>query len=248
MSIKRLLCVLLVLVFVAGCAKRSSNISATYVSPLMYQPFNCEQIEQERSRIVRKVRELSGTQDSEASKDAFALTVGLVIFWPALFMMIGDDKKDEIARLKGEYEAIEVVSVEKKCKSQEQVITTAEEREKIVKKDDGTISFIDEEIGTEWLIIKDSDKVDHAGAVKLCKLQSVEIGKTYKLPSLKDFENLRKRYIGTDIAKMFGKGSFVVNEELRWGKVRLYSFRSGTSDGGYVGYVACIDEKKEWYK
>ncbi len=41
--------------------------------------------------------------------------VGLVIFLPALFFLIGDDKKEEIARLKGEFDALEQAAIQKNC-------------------------------------------------------------------------------------------------------------------------------------
>lgn len=43
--------------------------------------------------------------------------IGLVLFWPALFMLEGGDGPEatEYARLRGEYEAISTVSVQKKC-------------------------------------------------------------------------------------------------------------------------------------
>ena len=99
----------------SACASRSGNISATYVSPLQYQHYSCAQVGQEMGRVSRKVMEISGKQDSAATKDAVAMTVGLVVFWPALFFLIGGDKKEELSRLKGEYEALESVAIEKEC-------------------------------------------------------------------------------------------------------------------------------------
>lgn len=69
----------------------------------------------EMQRVSRHVNEVTGIQQSEASGDAVALGVGLVLFWPALFFMIGDDKEEELARLKGEYEALETAAIEKEC-------------------------------------------------------------------------------------------------------------------------------------
>ncbi len=101
----------------AGCASSSQNISASYVSPLQYQSFTCEQLTEEMLRVGRKAREVAGVQDSEADKDAVAMGVGLVLFWPALFFLIGDDRKEELARLKGEGEAIEQTAIKKDCKT-----------------------------------------------------------------------------------------------------------------------------------
>lgn len=98
-----------------ACASKSDNISAAYVSPLQYQGYACNQIRSELSRVSRRVNEVAGVQDSQASKDSVALGVGLVLFWPALFFMIGKDKEEELARLKGEYEALEQAAIQKDC-------------------------------------------------------------------------------------------------------------------------------------
>lgn len=98
-----------------ACASKSDNISAAYVSPLQYQGYNCNQIRSELARVSRRVNEVAGVQDSQASKDSVALGVGMVLFWPALFFMIGKDKEEELARLKGEYEALEQAAIQKNC-------------------------------------------------------------------------------------------------------------------------------------
>lgn len=98
-----------------ACASKSDNISAAYISPLQYQGYNCNQIRSELARVSRRVNEVAGVQDSQASKDSVALGVGMVLFWPALFFMIGKDKEEELARLKGEYEALEQAAIQKDC-------------------------------------------------------------------------------------------------------------------------------------
>ena len=80
---------------------KAKNVNASYVSPMQYQGYNCNQIGQELLRVNRQVLEVTGQQDKAANKDAVALGVGLVLFWPALFFMIGGDKKEELAKLKG---------------------------------------------------------------------------------------------------------------------------------------------------
>lgn len=99
----------------AACASRPENISATYISPLQYQSYNCNQVQMEMARVARRVNEIAGVQDAQATKDSVALGVGLVLFWPALFFMIGKDQEEELARLKGEYEALEQVAIQKEC-------------------------------------------------------------------------------------------------------------------------------------
>lgn len=99
----------------SGCAQSSDKIQASYVSPLQYQSFSCRQLSGEMARVSRKVSEVSGVQDKQASNDSAAMGVGLIIFWPALFFLIGEDQKAELSRLKGEYDALEQTAIQKDC-------------------------------------------------------------------------------------------------------------------------------------
>jgi len=100
----------------AGCASQASDIQPQYVSHLQYQHLNCKQIAGEVERVSRRVSEVSGVQDSKASNDALATGVALVVFWPAAFFIKGDGATAaELGRLKGEFEALERASNEKRC-------------------------------------------------------------------------------------------------------------------------------------
>lgn len=110
---------------VSACASNPDKISAAYVSPMVYQHYNCNQIGNEIIRISNRVSEVTGQQRSEATKDAWAMGIGLVVFWPALFFLAGgSDKKDELARLKGEYDALQVVANEKECRAAAAPVST----------------------------------------------------------------------------------------------------------------------------
>jgi outer membrane murein-binding lipoprotein Lpp len=101
---------------VAGCASRSDNIAAAYVSPTAYASWKCGQIQEEASRLSARAAQVSGAQDSKATNDAVATGVGVVLFWPALFFIKGDSTTAaELSRLKGEMDAIEQVSIQKRC-------------------------------------------------------------------------------------------------------------------------------------
>lgn len=103
-------------ILAAGCATRAENIAAAYVSPLTYGPYSCAQLSVEAARVSSRAIALSGAQDSKATGDAVATGVAIVIFWPAAFFIKGDGATGaELARLKGEMEAIEQVSLQKKC-------------------------------------------------------------------------------------------------------------------------------------
>jgi hypothetical protein len=107
---------IVVLLLVAGCATHSADVTAAYVSPMQYDAYTCPQLAEEAQRVSSHAAEASGAQDSQATKDAVATTVGVIVFWPSLFF-IGGDKQNaaELARLKGEMDAIEQTSIRKKC-------------------------------------------------------------------------------------------------------------------------------------
>jgi hypothetical protein len=114
--LKKIALAALLAVQVAGCATSSGDIRGSYVSPLQYNTFSCPQIAAEASRVAGRAAELAGVQDANRSNDQVAAGVGIVLFWPALFFMKGDGQNAaELARLKGEYEALERASIEKNC-------------------------------------------------------------------------------------------------------------------------------------
>src|SRR5215472_11039083 len=100
----------------AGCASSAADITPAYVSPMMYQSYNCQQLALEAQSVSARAAALSGAQDSQRTKDAVATTAAVIIFWPAAFLVGGDKQTAaELARLKGEMDAIEQTSIRKKC-------------------------------------------------------------------------------------------------------------------------------------
>lgn len=99
-----------------GCASGPDSIDAKYVSPTTYQSWACPQLMDERTRLVREVERVSGLQRENANADAALMGVGLILFWPALFGLAATkDRKEELGRLKGEYEAIDSNIKAKQC-------------------------------------------------------------------------------------------------------------------------------------
>jgi len=66
-------------------------------------------------RLVSKVDEVTGNQRRRANNDAAAFAVGMILFWPALFFMANGDQREELARLKGEHDALQQSAVQKNC-------------------------------------------------------------------------------------------------------------------------------------
>jgi hypothetical protein len=105
-----------VALILVGCASKSSDIAPSYVSPKQYDAYNCQQLAEEAQRISAHAAEAAGAQDSQATREAVATTAAIVVFWPAAFF-VGDDKQNaaELARLRGEMDAIEQTSIREKC-------------------------------------------------------------------------------------------------------------------------------------
>ena len=99
-----------------GCATASKDISATYVSPVQYQTYDCAQLGGEIQRVQARVSQLSGRLDEAAANDKVITGVGAILFWPALFALGGTKQQEtDYARLRGEYDALHQTAVMKKC-------------------------------------------------------------------------------------------------------------------------------------
>lgn len=102
--------------YLSGCATASKDVATAYVSPTQYQPYDCQQLAAEAQRLQVRFTELGGRLDQAASNDKTLTGVGLILFWPALFALGGTKNQEaEYGRLRGEYEAVQQASIQKKC-------------------------------------------------------------------------------------------------------------------------------------
>lgn len=103
---------------VGGCASSADSIEARYVSKNRYSDLNCSQIAQEMEQVDNRLTNLSSRQNDNAGADAALMTVGMIIFWPALFGLAAtNDYEGEISQLKGEREALIKASIHKDCQT-----------------------------------------------------------------------------------------------------------------------------------
>ena len=114
--LKQILTIFLIFAFLSACAKSSKDIVGTYVSPLQFADYECPQIKSEMIRVSSKVKALTGKIDTNNENDKMITGAGLILFWPALFFLGGTKEQEaEYSRLKGEYEALDRVAVQKNC-------------------------------------------------------------------------------------------------------------------------------------
>lgn len=113
---KKITTLIAIAAIASSCASKAVDIEAAYVSPALYQNLTCEQLALEAQNVSGRAIAASGAQDKRAGQDQAAMAVGLVLFWPAMFLAKGDGAQaGEVARLKGEMRAIEQASLSKSC-------------------------------------------------------------------------------------------------------------------------------------
>ncbi len=99
-----------------GCASQPGSIEPSYISPTTYQSWSCDQLLDERLRLSKEVERVSGLQRENANADTAMMTVGVILLWPVLFGLAATkDRKVELGRLKGEYDAVQNNVTSKQC-------------------------------------------------------------------------------------------------------------------------------------
>lgn len=107
----------IILLIFGGCATKPEEIRATSISPLKYRNYDCDQIIDEMDYVSTSSKELFESLKKRHDNDSIKMGVGLVLFWPTLFFLSGDNEVENIqyANLKGEYEALRKAINMKKC-------------------------------------------------------------------------------------------------------------------------------------
>jgi hypothetical protein len=85
------------------------------VSPILYEGLNCRALYVESKRIDDRLSLLTERQHLAANQDTSVTAFSLFIFWPAAFFIGREDYEVEIARLKGEEEAVSYAAISKDC-------------------------------------------------------------------------------------------------------------------------------------
>ena len=130
----------------SGCATSPNELPTTYVSPLKYKKYDCDQLVEEMDHVSHRTASLYTTLDKKASNDAAQMGVGLFLLWPTLFFLEGGDgpEASEYSNLKGEFKALRTATVTKKCSTEliplspEEIVTknSSEQGQEITEKND----------------------------------------------------------------------------------------------------------------
>lgn len=95
-----------------ACANRPESIAASHVAHEKYAGYDCIELATVHSDAIAKLYDFSDKQDSKANADA----VGVFLLAIPFSKLSGDHEAD-VAKWKGEVEAIQTAQVIKKCKT-----------------------------------------------------------------------------------------------------------------------------------
>ena len=103
--------------FLTACTSMPDKIEASYIPSTRYAQADCAEIAEEMIAVGTRAAALSSQLESSAGKDAALVAVSLILFWPAAFFVGGDKGKEaELARLKGERDALIRAAKQKGCR------------------------------------------------------------------------------------------------------------------------------------
>lgn len=95
----------------AGCAKRPENIKPTPVAADTYAAMQCPQLAQLKTQKEAELAQLEEHQKQVANDDFSAM----VVFHVPAASLGGKDKEEQVARVKGEVQAIDSVYRTNNC-------------------------------------------------------------------------------------------------------------------------------------
>lgn len=108
---KNILLIGLAVLMLLGCAKRPESISSAYISHEKYTHMECTELNTKMADAREVLSKFSEMQNSKATQDAWG-----VFLLAVPFSQLSGDHEAEVAKWKGEVEAIETAQVVKKCK------------------------------------------------------------------------------------------------------------------------------------
>jgi hypothetical protein len=99
-----------------GCATRSDDVAPQPGDPAHYAQWDCERIYDEADRVQFKAADVAYAVDERVGSNMIALSVGVTVFWPALIAMRPDGPEaQQLAGLKGQFDALEVAAQRHGC-------------------------------------------------------------------------------------------------------------------------------------
>lgn len=100
----------------AGCATRSADVTPRATDPAAYAGWDCNRLHDEIDAVQQRAADVAYAVDSRVGNNMIALGLGVTVFWPALLAMRPDGlEAEQLAELKGRYEALRTVVARQAC-------------------------------------------------------------------------------------------------------------------------------------
>jgi hypothetical protein len=117
---------LLLAVALAGCATRSADVRPRPTDPALYAGWQCDRLHDEIDAVQARAADVAYAVDARVGNNMIALGVGVAVFWPALLAMRPDgEEAQQLAELKGRYEALQAAAAARGCAAAPSQMTAA---------------------------------------------------------------------------------------------------------------------------
>ena len=104
------------LALLAGCATRSGDVAPRATNPATYAAWDCSRLHDEIDTVQQRAADVAYSVDSRVGNNMIALGLGVTVFWPALLAVRPDGlEAEQLAELKGRYEALRTVLARQAC-------------------------------------------------------------------------------------------------------------------------------------
>lgn len=109
-----------------GCATRSADVVPAADDPAQFASWDCERLFDESDRVQLRAADVAYAVDSRVGNNMIALSLGATVFWPALLAMRPDGiEAQELAALKGRYEALHAAARQRDCGPPPELMTAS---------------------------------------------------------------------------------------------------------------------------
>jgi hypothetical protein len=100
----------------AGCVTRAVDVRPLPANAADFATWDCERIDDEVDAVQLKAADVAYAVDERAGNNVIALGLGVTIFWPAVLAMRPEGpESQDLARLKGRFEALKTAARQKGC-------------------------------------------------------------------------------------------------------------------------------------
>jgi len=100
-----------IILCLTGCATAPENIAPSYISEISYNQWTCDQLSQEQPRLVSALASATEAQRRCRNNDI----AGVIFLGFPVSSLSGSNMASEVARLKGELQALQRAAILKNC-------------------------------------------------------------------------------------------------------------------------------------